>query len=76
MTWWDRTNRWADAHRFAVDAAGTGLALVVVVPLTRALSWQASGAGGVGLWAFLLVSPVSNRIQTVKPTRSLQAINI
>lgn len=72
MSWWDRTNRWADAHRFVVDAAGTALLLLVVVPLTAALSWQADGMGGVTFWTVLLVAPLAWR--RVSPAASAAAV--
>ncbi len=38
MTWWDRTTRWSERHRFGIDTAATAATGVVVVPLTASIA--------------------------------------
>jgi signal transduction histidine kinase len=62
MTAWERLLRWADAHRFAVDAAATAVALLVLVPASAfTLGLDFSTGTGAGWLSFALVVPLAWR---------------
>ncbi|HEY5518866.1 MAG TPA: sensor histidine kinase, partial [Cellulomonas sp.] len=60
MGWWERAVRWEDTHRFAVDATGTALLLLVAVPFTTAMS-SGNRSAGTALIALALVVPLAWR---------------
>jgi signal transduction histidine kinase len=68
--WWERANRWEDTHRFAVDATGTALLLLVTVPITAVSSGTRSIA--TALFAFGLVAPLAWR--RALPAASVAAV--
>ncbi|MDM7854054.1 sensor histidine kinase [Cellulomonas alba] len=74
MTAWERLLEWADDHRFAVDAAATAVALLVLVPasaLTLGLGFTA-GVGHGWLLSTALVAPLAWR--RVAPVWSAAAV--
>ena len=72
MGFWDRLLRWEDAHRFAVDATGTSLLLLVLWPMTTAGSGLTMSAEVSLLWTALLVGPLAWR--RVRPTASAAVV--
>jgi len=73
VTSWERLLRWEEAHRFVVDAIGTCLLLLVILPISVATS---SGMGTNGALALLLttamVVPLAWR--RVRPAASAAAV--
>ena len=69
--WWERAVRWEDTHRFAVDATGTALLLVVAVPSTSpVLSGTRSAA--TAIFALALIAPLAWRRKL--PAASVAAV--
>lgn len=76
MTAWERLLQWADAHRFAVDAAATAVALLVLVPasaLTLGIGFT-QGANHGWLLSTALVVPLAWR--RVAPVWSAAAVYV
>lgn len=73
MTRWDRLLRWEESHRFVVDAVGTAIAVLFVVPVSTAVaSYGVSRDWSVYVVSGLLVVPLAWR--RVRPTASVAAV--
>jgi signal transduction histidine kinase len=75
VTRWERLLRWEEAHRFIVDATGTGFLLVVMVATSTDVSRSGGSAlrsFGSQLIAFAVVAPLAWR--RVRPTASAAAV--
>ncbi|MBO9555388.1 sensor histidine kinase [Cellulomonas sp.] len=73
MTRWDRLLRWEESHRFVVDATGTALALLFVVPVSTAVaSYGVSRDWTVYAVSAMLVVPLAWR--RVRPTASVAVV--
>lgn len=74
MTAWERLLAWEDSHRFVVDATGTALVALVLVPLsatTLGVDPYPAGRGGM-LVTFLALLPLAWR--RVRPVASAAAV--
>ncbi len=69
VRWWERVGAWGDTHRFALDATGTALLCLVVVPLSTTTSSAGRSAGG---WAAALLVPLAWR--RTRPAASAAAV--
>ena len=80
MNWYDRAGRWAEEHRAQVDVVGTLLTLLVVVPLSTAMSsgYIDYGLGTVGtapvlaLFALVTVGPLA--VRRTRPVLSVTLV--
>ncbi|GEK21679.1 sensor histidine kinase [Cellulomonas xylanilytica] len=75
MTRWDRLLRWEEAHRFAVDATGTGFLLLLMVATSTDITTataDASRSFATPLISFAVVAPLAWR--RVRPTASAVAV--
>ncbi|HEY8718327.1 sensor histidine kinase [Pengzhenrongella sp.] len=70
MGWWERSSRWFDAHRFALDALGTSALLLVSV--AAGSSMGDSGAMAHWVWSALIVAPLAWR--RTRPVFSVAAV--
>lgn len=75
MTRWERLLRWEEAHRFAVDATGTGFLLLPMVATATDVSGTMLGATRTfasALVSIAVVAPLAWR--RVRPTASAAAV--
>ncbi|MGV8967650.1 MAG: sensor histidine kinase [Cellulomonas sp.] len=62
MGWWERWNRWVDAHAFALDALAASLFALVAVPTaTDLLTGYATTSTATHIWAGLVIVPLAWR---------------
>ena len=69
MRWWDRVGTWGEAHRFALDALGTVLLALAVVPTASPIDGAVPAARW---WALALVLPLAWR--RTQPAASAAAV--
>lgn len=75
VTRWERLLRWEEAHRFAVDATGTGFLLLLMVVTATDIPSSTSGATRTlasALLSVAIVAPLAWR--RVRPTASAAAV--
>jgi signal transduction histidine kinase len=75
VTRWERLLRWEEAHRFAVDATGTGFLLLVMVTTSTDITSATANASrslATPLISFAVVAPLAWR--RVRPTASAVAV--
>ena len=73
MGWWERWNRWVDAHAFALDALAAGLFALVAVPTaTDLLTGYATTSNSTHIWAGLVILPLAWR--RTRPVASAVAV--
>ena len=70
MQWWERASRWSEAHRFPLDAVGTGLLLLATVVLATPV--QGGSSSAARLWTVALVVPLAWRRS--RPVASVAAV--
>ena len=75
VTRWERLLRWEEAHRFAVDATGTGFLLLLMVATSTDITSATANASrsfATPLISFAVVAPLAWR--RVRPTASAVAV--
>lgn len=75
VTRWERLLRWEEAHRFAVDATGTGFLLLLMAATSTDITSAAANASrtfATPLISMLVVAPLAWR--RVRPTASAVAV--
>lgn len=71
MSWWERVNRWEQAHRFLIDATLTAAVALVVAPLTYEMTSRGH-SGATMLLAVAVVAPLAWRRS--HPTASVVSV--
>ncbi|WP_407341717.1 sensor histidine kinase [Pengzhenrongella phosphoraccumulans] len=73
MGWWERWNRWVDAHAFHLDALAAGLFALVAVPTaTDLLTGYSTTSTATHVWALLVILPLAWR--RTRPVASAIAV--
>lgn len=73
MGWWERWNRWVDAHAFALDALAAALFALFCIPTAMSLTSSSPSSGGAtAVWAALVVVPLAWR--RTRPVASAIAV--
>jgi len=71
VRWWERVGAWSDTRRLAVDATGTAVLGLIVVPAASTLLGFYGGPA-LSLWSLAMVVPLAWR--RVRPTASAVAV--
>ncbi|MBT0994575.1 sensor histidine kinase [Cellulomonas sp. DKR-3] len=61
MSTWERLLRWEERHQWPVDAIGTAVLALVVVPVSALVTGTSTTGEGTGIWAALLIGPLAWR---------------
>ncbi|MBX9243783.1 sensor histidine kinase [Actinotalea ferrariae] len=73
MHWWERVGTWDDSHRLPVDALGTALLALVLVPTAGAVAYGQPSSGGLEVpITILMLAPLAWR--RVWPAASAAAV--
>ncbi len=73
MHWWERVGTWDDSHRLPVDALGTALLALVLVPTAGAVAYGRPGSSGLEVpITILMLAPLAWR--RVWPAASAAAV--
>jgi len=70
MGWWERSNRWVDAHTLGLDALTAGL--LALFCLATATNFDGSSSSGVRFWAVAVIAPLV--LRRTRPVASAVAV--
>ncbi|RYV49831.1 sensor histidine kinase [Pengzhenrongella frigida] len=70
MGWWERSNRWFDAHVLGLDVVAAGLLMLFCLP--TATNLDGSSRGAVVPWALAVIAPLA--LRRTRPVGSAVAV--